>query len=133
MSGPIAYSSFTVLDLDAARLEAAELERYPTRPESFVRSINALDEPCAQAWFEDWLKDNDIEWTCWTNELHVILAGTAEITYWNPPTWTDTGTVSVGPGAIYLVPLGCRFEVRVTSDEPLRHITVDFPNPGFPT
>ena len=126
------YSRFTLLDLTGV-----EIDRQPRVPvfhgaTSHGRSVNVMDEPSAQAWYQDWFAGNDVEWTCWTNEVHIVLGGAAEITYWNPPTWEDTGTVQVRAGSIYLIPLGCKFHVCVTSEDPLRHVVVDFPNPGFP-
>jgi hypothetical protein len=133
VSERLEYSRFTLLDVDPAKLDAAPLEALIAGATSRARSVNVLDEPAAQAWYEDWLPNEDIEWTCWTHEFHVILKGTAEVTYHNPPAWAESGTVTVGPGSMYLVPRGCKFRVHVTSNEPLRHLTFDFPNPGFPT
>lgn len=109
MTGRLEYSKFALLTLDHRALDEADYEPFVAGASSLARSINALDAPAAQAWFEDWIKENDIEWTCWTDELHIVISGLAEITYWDPPSWESTGTVSVGAGSMYWSPVAPAF------------------------
>jgi len=64
--------------------------------------------------------------------VQYVVSGTAEIDYWLPPLMLESGTVSVKPGSIVYLPRASRVVWRVTSEEPLRHLCVCYPNPGYP-
>jgi len=125
------YSKFSLRMPDPRVLEEASLEPYPFCPESKFRLATLIDEPAAQIVFEDWYKDNDVEWVYWLDAIHIVVSGRAEITYWNPPDWTERGTALAEPGAIYLTPRGAHVKWRILSDEPFRHIVIDIPNGGY--
>jgi hypothetical protein len=128
---PLVYSKFQLVTPDADALDAAPLEPFPTVPSSNFRIVTLMNEPAAQAVFEDWFKDNDVEWTYWVDTVHFVISGRAEITYWNPPNWEQEQTVVADAGSFYLAPRGCRCKWRVLSDEPFRRVVLDIPNPGY--
>ena len=131
MLQPLIYSKFRLVTPDDAALEAAPLEPFPTVPESKFRIISLMNEPAVQAVYEDWFKDNDVEWTYWLDTVHFVVSGRAEITYWNPPNWEEANTVVAEPGSFYLAPRGARVKWKILSDEPFRRVVLDIPNGGY--
>jgi hypothetical protein len=131
MLEPLVYSRFRLIEPDAEALEHAPVDPFPFIPTSQFRITVLASEPAMQIVHEDWFKDNDIEWTYWVDAFHIVLGGSAEITYWNPPDWTDTGTVVANAGSMFLCPRGSRVKWRVTSSEPFRRVVLDIPNPGY--
>jgi hypothetical protein len=133
MLQPLVYSKFQLIVPDDAALEAAPLEPYPFIPSSKFRIVTLLSEPAMQVVYEDWFKDNDVEWVYWLDTFHIVVSGSAEITYWDPPDWDVERTVTARPGSMYLAPRGLRAKWHVTSDEPFRHVVLDIPNGGYTT
>jgi hypothetical protein len=131
MSQRLVYSQFTVARVDLDALDRAELEAYPTVPNSQFRWSILFSQEACQAVVEDWFKDNDIEWTYWIDSIFYGLSGECEVTALQPPNWTEKVVQRVGAGDIFLMPRGCRATFRVLSDEPYRHIVLDVPNPGY--
>ncbi len=127
----LVYSKFAIANVDLQKLDAAELEPYPTRPESKFRWQILFSEDACQAVVEDWFKDNDIEWTYWIDSIFYVIGGECEITLWQPPNWTEKRVVVARPGDIFLCPRGARAQFRTLSDEPFRHIVLDVPNAGY--
>jgi hypothetical protein len=133
MLQPLIYSKFRLITPDDAALDAAPLEPYPFTPSSNFRLVTMMDEPAVQVVYEDWFKDNDVEWVYWLDTFHIVISGSAEITYWDAPNWEEAKTVVAGPGSMYLAPRGLRARWHVTSDEPFRHVVLDIPNGGYTT
>lgn len=131
MLQPLVYSKFRLITPDDAALDAASLEPFPTNPDSKFRIVTLMNEPAMQAVYEDWFKDNDIEWTYWVDAVHFVVTGSAEISYWDAPDWGEEKHVVAGPGSFFLTPRGCRVKWHITSDEPFRRIVLDIPNPGY--
>lgn len=131
MLQPLVYSKFQLVTPDADALEAAPLEPFPTVPSSKFRIVTLMNEPAMQAVYEDWFKDNDVEWTYWLDTVHFVVSGRAAITYWDPPNWEEEKTALAEPGSFYLAPRGCRVKWRVLSDEPFRRVVLDIPHPGY--
>lgn len=133
MPEPIVYSKFRLVTPDDAALEAAPREPFPFVPSSQFRIVTLIDEPAVQAVYEDWFKDNDIEWVYWLDTVHFVVSGEAEITYWDAPNWEQEQKAIAGPGSFYLAPRGCRCKWRVLSEEPFRRVVLDIPNGGYTT
>ena len=133
MLQPLVYSKFQLVNPDDAALEAAPLEPYPFIPSSKFRIVTLMSEPAVQVVYEDWFKDNDVEWVYWLDTFHIVISGSAEITYWDPPDWNDEQTVVASPGSMYLAPRGSRVKWHITSEEPFRHVVLDIPNGGYTT
>jgi mannose-6-phosphate isomerase-like protein (cupin superfamily) len=129
------YSKFShVRGADAIQaLDGATLEPYPFVPASQFRIVTLVDEPATQVVLEDWFKDNDIEWVYWLDAVHVVVSGTAQVSYRNPPDWETWHTVEVGPGDVYLTPRGAHVRWHITSEAPFRHLVMDIPNGGYAT
>lgn len=130
---PIVWSQVRWCLPDPADLEAAPLQDYPfhREPTAKFKIVTYFSEPAVLVAYEDWYKDNDIEWVLFNETLMFVQSGRAELTYWNPPNWTDRGTVILEPCAVLFLPRGAHVWCRVLSDEPFRRIVVDIPNPGF--
>jgi ethanolamine utilization protein EutQ (cupin superfamily) len=106
---------------------------FPFHPGSRFRAVNTgIDEPSVQINYEDFFPGQDIAWVLPHDEVQYVVSGTAEIDYWLPPLMLESGTVSVKPGSIVYLPRASRVVWRVTSEEPLRHLCVCYPNPGYP-
>jgi hypothetical protein len=131
MSQPLVYSKFRLIEPDGAALDAAPMEPFPLRPSSSFRIVTMINEPAMQVVYEDWFKGNDIEWVYWVDAFHIVISGEAEISYRDPPAWSETKTVVARAGAMYLTPRGAHVKWRVLSDEPFRHVVLDIPNAGF--
>ena len=127
----VVYSQVTFSKLDWEALDAAPLESYPTVETSKFRWSMIVDQPTCQVVLEDWLKDNEIEWTYWVDSLFIVFSGTAEMEIWQPPNWTKRFKRTVGPNDVFLCPRGARARWKVTSEEPFRHLVVDIPNAGY--
>ncbi len=125
------YSKFQLYKINPDDIENAPLQPYPFCEPSEFRIITVIDEPAAQIVYEDWYKDNDTQWSAWTDEIHFVLQGKAEITLWEPPDLTNKITAIAEAPCVYLVPIGARIEWHILSDEPFRKIVADIPNPGF--
>jgi len=125
------YSKVRWCKPNSADLEAAPLEDYPFCPESKYRMVEYFSEPALMVGYEDWFKDNDIQWVFFVETLMVVQSGRAEVTYWNGPNWRDRGSFVAEPGMVMLFPRAARVWCKVLSDEPFRRIVVDIPNPGY--
>jgi len=128
---PIVWSKVRYAKPDPADLDAAALADYPFRPESKFKMVTYFTEPALLVGYEEWYKGNDTEWVFFNETLFVVQSGRAEVTYWNPPDWTDRGTYIAEPGMVLFYPRGARVWWKILSDEPFRRIVVDIPNPGF--
>src|SRR6266516_4348753 len=111
MLQPLVYSKFPLVNPNDAALEAAPLEPYPFIPSSKFRIVTLMSEPAVQVVYEDWFKDNDVEWVYWHDEQTVVAS----------------------PGSMYLAPRGSRVKWHITSEEPFRHVVLDIPNGGYTT
>lgn len=127
----LVYSKFNVANVLEANLDAAELEAYPTVPESKFRWRILFSEQACQAVVEDWFKDNDLEWTYWIDSIFYVLSGECEITLWQPPNWIEKRVVVAKTGDLFICPRGARAKFRVLSDDVFRHIVLDIPNAGY--
>jgi Ethanolamine utilisation protein EutQ len=127
----LVYSKFNVANVLEAKLDEAELEAYPTVPESKFRWRILFSEQACQAVVEDWFKDNDLEWTYWIDSIFYVLSGECEITLWQPPNWIEKRVVVAKTGDLFICPRGARAKFRVLSDEVFRHIVLDVPNAGY--
>jgi quercetin dioxygenase-like cupin family protein len=127
----VVYSRTAFAKLDWPALEAAPLEPYPVKEDSKFRWQMILDEPTCQVVLEDWLKDNDIQWTYWVDSLFIVISGRAEMEIWQPPNWVQRTKRIVEKDDVFLCPRGARAWWKVLSDEPFRHIVVDIPNAGY--
>jgi len=125
------YSKFAIYNINPEDIENAPMQPYPFCEPSEFKIITVIDEPAAQIVYEDWYKGNDTQWSAWTDEIHFVMSGKAEITLWEPPDLENKITVIAEAPCVYLVPIGARIKWHILSDEPFRHIVADIPNPGF--
>ncbi len=133
MSQPLVYSKFTLVTPNDQELDAAPMVPFPFIPSSMFRIVTLINEPALQAVYEDWFKDNPVEWVYWLDTVHFVIQGQAEITYWDGPNWEEAKTVVAGPGSFYLAPRGCRAQWKVLSEEPFRRVVLDIPSGGYIT
>jgi hypothetical protein len=129
---PLVYSKFRLWAIDDADLDAAPFSPFPFVDGARSRMINSgIDEPACLVVFEDFVPGPDLLWTVWQDQIDVVLSGRAEITYWEPPDQSDAKTVIASAPCMYLIPRGTRISWRVLDNAPFRHVSIDFPNPGF--
>ena len=129
----IKWGRFGIYKCTDADLEEAPDLEFPFVPGSRFRAVNTgIDEPACQINYEDFYKGKDIVWTLAHDEVQYVVSGRAEIQYHLPPLMIDSGVVIAEPGCVYYLPRGCRVVWRVLSDEPLRHLCITYPNPGYP-
>jgi hypothetical protein len=126
----LVYSKFQMYKLNPDDVEKAPVNPYPFCDSTF-RIVTVINQPAAQVVYEDWFKDQVYQWHAWTDEIHFILQGKAEMTLWQPPDLEEKTVVIVEAPCVYLIPFAARVQWRVLSDETFRKISVDFPNPGF--
>ena len=131
MLQPLIYSKFRVYRVNPKDVENQKLEPYPFCDPSKFKITTVINEPATQVVYEDWFKGNDIEWWAWTDAIHFVLEGKAEITLWQPPDMQQKIIQVIEAPAIYLIPRGARFKCHVLSDVPFRRLVCDVPNPGF--
>jgi mannose-6-phosphate isomerase-like protein (cupin superfamily) len=127
----LVYSKFSLASLPLDELDQAELEPYPTKPESMFRWKIVFSEPACQVVVEDWFKGHDIEWTYWIDTIMYVISGEGEIELWQPPNWVQKHVVTARAGDVFLCPRGARAIFRTTSDEPFRRLVIDIPNAGY--
>jgi hypothetical protein len=127
----LVYSKFQLYQVDPKDLDDAPIEPYPFCEPSTFRIVTVIDEPATQVVYEDWFKGQDVQWTTWTDAIHFVLQGKAEITLWQPPDLQEKIVAIAEAPCVYLIPRGARVQWRVLSDEPFRKLVADVPNPGF--
>jgi len=127
----LVYSKFSYYKIDPADLDNAPIEPYPFCEDSTFRIKTVINEPAAQIAFEDWFKDQEIEWSFFIDGIYFAIQGRAEITYYQPPNFEREERIIAEAPCVFLVPRGCRLRCKVLSDEPFRRLVVDFPNPGY--
>jgi hypothetical protein len=127
----LVYSKFRVYRVNPADIDKAPIQPYPFCEPSTYRICTVIDEPATQIVYEDWFKGQDVMWWAWTDAIHFVLQGKAEVTVWQPPDLTEKFVEVVEPPCVYLIPRGARVQWKVLSDEPFRKLVADIPNPGF--
>ena len=132
---PLVYSRFQVYQVEDRDLDEVEPVAVEFLGGSGLQRMVGIgiDEPACQMVFEDFFPGGEYHWTTWQDQVDVVTRGKAEITCLLPPSLEETVVRIVEAPCIYLVPRGTRITWKPLGDEPFRHISIDFPNPGFPT
>jgi hypothetical protein len=129
---PLQYSKFSLYQIDPHDLEAIQPGPFPFCEGAVSRMVGVgIDEPACQVVFEDFFPGPEYVWTTWQDQIDFVIEGRAQITYFEPPDQDIKHTVTVGPGCIYLIPRGTKIFWKVLGEGVFRHISIDFPNPGF--
>jgi hypothetical protein len=127
------YSKFRIYKIDPNDLEVLEPEPAPLLGGGKSRMCSVgVDEPSCQIVFEDFFPGGVYHWTMWQDQIDLVTQGKAEITYREPPSLDKECSVIAEAPCLYLIPRGTRITWRVLGNEIYRHISIDFPNPGFP-
>ncbi len=127
----LVYSRFKVYRVNPKDIDSAPIQPYPFCEPSTYRIVTVINEPATQIVYEDWFKGQDVMWWAWTDAIHFVLQGKAEVTVWQPPDLREKLVEIVEPPCVYLIPRGARVQWRVLSDVPFRKLVADIPNPGF--
>ena len=90
-----------------------------------------LNEPGAFVCLEDWPSGAESNWAFWHDEIHIILGGSADLSYTLPPNHTTVRQRSCREGDVYLIVNGSRAKWQVTSEDPYRHLCVIMPRYGY--
>lgn len=131
---PVNYSKFCYYKIEPSDLDSLEPEAVDFLGGSLQRMCGiGIDEPPCQLVYEDFFPGYEYHWTTWVDQLDFVTKGKAEITYYQPPGLEEKLTVVVEAPCIYLIPRGTPIVWKILGDEVFRHISVDIPNPLFPT
>lgn len=131
---PVNYSKFSYYRIDEDDLDSIEPQAVEFLGGGLQRMCGiGIDEPPCQLVFEDFFPGYEYRWTTWVDQLDFVTRGKAEITYYQPPSLEEKVTILVEAPCVYLIPRGTPLVWKVIGDEVFRHISVDIPNPLFPT
>ena len=97
MLQPLVYSKFRLVTPGRCGPRRGAARAVPDRRRVQFRIVTLMNEPAVQVVYEDWFKDNDVEWVYWLDAFHIVISGSAEITYWDPPNWEEARTVVARP------------------------------------
>jgi len=131
---PVNYSKFSYYKIEPDDLDSLEPQPLDLLGGGLWRMVGiGIDEPPCQLVYEDFYPGYEYRWTTWVDQLDFVTQGKAEITYLQPPALEEKRTILVEAPCIYLIPRGTPIIWKVVGDEVYRHISVDIPNPLFPT
>ena len=131
---PVNYSKFSYYKIEADDLDSLEPQPMELLGGGLWRMVGiGIDQPPCQLVYEDFFPGYEYRWTTWVDQLDFVTQGKAEITYLQPPALEEKITILVEAPCIYLIPRGTLLTWKVLGDEIYRHISVDIPNPLFPT
>lgn len=131
---PVNYSKFCYYKIEEDDLDSLEPQSVDFLGGGLQRMVGVgIDEPCCQLVYEDFFPGYEYRWTTWVDQLDFVTQGKAEITYYQPPSLEEKITVVVEAPCVYLIPRGTPLVWKVLGDVPFRHMSVDIPNPLFPT
>jgi hypothetical protein len=128
----LTYSSFRLWEIVPDDLDSAAFDTFPFSDGAQFRAVGTtINEPAAMLVYEDFVPGPAYQWTLWQDQIDLCLEGSAEITYWEPPDQIEPRKVIATAPCVYLIPRGTRIEWRVLGETRFRHVSIDFPNPGF--
>jgi hypothetical protein len=131
---PLVYSKFRMYHIDDRDLDEVEPEAVEFLGGALQRMVGiGIDEPACQMVLEDFFPGGEYHWTTWQDQVDLVTQGSAEITCYLPPSLEEKVVVVAEAPCVYLIPRGTRITWKPLGDGPFRHISIDFPNPGFPT
>lgn len=131
---PVNYSKFSYYKIEPDDLDSVEPQPMDLLGGGLWRMVGiGIDQPPCQLVYEDFYPGYEYRWTTWVDQLDFVTHGKAEITYLQPPALEEKITILVEAPCIYLIPRGTLLTWKVLGDEIYRHISVDIPNPLFPT
>ena len=119
------FGNFHSLDMDA--IEELDLGGPIVGTKERTKLGVLLNEPGAFVCLEDWPSKAESNWAFWHDEIHIVLGGTADLSYTLPPNHVTVRQRSCQEGDTYLILNGTRARWQVTSDEPYRHLCVVMP------
>ena len=131
---PVNYSKFCYYKIEPDDLDSIEPQAVEFLGGALQRMCGiGIDEPPCQLVYEDFFPGYEYRWTTWVDQLDFVTDGKAEITYYQPPAWEEKRTILVEAPCLYLIPRGTPIVWKVLGEKVFRHISVDIPNPLFPT
>jgi hypothetical protein len=131
---PVNYSKFSYYKIEPDDLDSIEPEEVEFLGGALQRMCGiGIDEPPCQLVYEDFFPGYEYHWTTWVDQLDFVTEGKAEITYYQPPSLEEKITIVVEAPCLYLIPRGTPIVWKILGDGVFRHISVDIPNPLFPT
>jgi hypothetical protein len=128
---PLVYSTFRYYKYDASDIDAIDPEPVEMLGGGLQRMAGVVNEPAVQIVIEDFFPGSEYRWTTFLDQVDWVVDGSCEITVELPPDYDRRETVVVEAPGLYLLPRGTRVIWRPLGDRPFRHISFDFPNPGF--
>ena len=130
----VEYSRLCYYKIEPDDLDSVEPQPMELLGDGPWRAVGiGIDEPPCQLVYEDFFPDHEYRWTTWIDQVDFVMEGKAEITYYQPPSLEEKVTIIVKAPCVYLIPRGTPIVWRVLGNSVFRHISVDIPNPLFPT
>lgn len=121
------FGKNNVFDLEMDKVPAYEFGGPIVGTKEKMALYRLLNAPAATVSVEDFFPGSDCRWAFHHNEVHLILSGSAEITYTLPPSYNTIRNTVAKKGDVYVILQGSRVTFKVTSDEPYRHFCVIMP------
>lgn len=128
---PLTHSSFRYYKYEPRDLDDLDAEPVEMLGGGLQRMALAVDEPALQVVIEDFFPGAEYRWTTFLDQVDWVVEGRCEITVEEPPDYERSQTIIAEAPSLYLLPRGTRVIWRPLGERPFRHISFDFPNPGF--
>jgi len=129
---PTERSSFEAHNINYAALDASALLDLPFSDEVKICGYTAINQRNCQIIIEDFMPGDEFWWTVVSDEQQYCLSGEMELEVYLPPLYCEVVKTTIKTGTVYSYPVGARKHVKVTSDEPVRHICFCAPSPNYP-
>jgi hypothetical protein len=128
---PLVHSRFRYYHYEPGDLDRVKAEPAAMLGGGLQRMVAVVNEPAIQIVVEDFYSGAEYRWTTFLDQVDWVVEGRCEITVEQPPDYEEPITLVAEAPCLYLLPRGARVTWRPLGDGPFRHISFDFPNPGF--
>jgi ethanolamine utilization protein EutQ (cupin superfamily) len=128
---PLVHSRFRYYHYEADDLDRVKAEPAAMLGGGLQRMAAVVNEPAIQIVMEDFYPGAEYRWTTFLDQVDWVVEGRCEISVEQPPDYDEVITVVAEAPCLYFLPRGARVTWTPLGDGPFRHISFDFPNPGF--
>jgi ethanolamine utilization protein EutQ (cupin superfamily) len=128
---PLVHSRFRYYHYEPDDLDRVTAEPAALLGGGLQRMIAVVNEPAIQIVVEDFWPGTEYRWTTFLDQVDWVIEGRCEVTVEQPPDYAERITVVAEAPCLYLLPRGARVTWKPLGEVVFRHISFDFPNPGF--
>ena len=121
------FSKENVFTVDMDKIAPIQLGGPQVGTKETVVLKRLVSDPAGTCSLEDFPAGTECNWAFWHDEVHLVISGSAEITYTLPPSHNNMRKQTTKKGDTYLILNGTRATFKVTSKEPYRHYCVIMP------